>query len=86
MENQRCADGCQKLNTSTKARYVTHLSDESIIQLKIFKYSGGISKKVIPNLSTDEEILLWGNRMVLSGVIIKKENSLIGDIIYDESR
>ena len=40
-----------------------------IIQLNIFKYSGGISKKFVPNLSIDKEILLWVNRMVLSGVI-----------------
>ena len=69
LENYRCADGCQKLNTSTKAVYVTQLSDALIIQPNIFKCSGGISKKVIPNLRIDKEISLWGNRMVLSGVI-----------------
>ena len=58
-----------KLNTSTKAVYVTQLSDAPIIQLNIFKYIYGISKKFIPNSSIDEEISLWGNRMVLSGVI-----------------
>ena len=47
LENYRCANGCQKLNTSTKAVYVTQLSDALIIQLNIFKYSGGISKKVL---------------------------------------
>ena len=57
------------MNTSTKAVYVTQLSDALIIQLNIFKYIDGISKKFIPNLSIDEEIALWGNRMVLSGVI-----------------
>ena len=31
LENNRCADGCQKLNTSTKAVYVTQLSDALII-------------------------------------------------------
>ena len=67
LENYRCADGCQRLNTSTKAVYVTQLSDALIIQLNIFKYNGGISKKVVPNL--DKEISLWGNRMVLSSVI-----------------
>ena len=38
-------------------------------QLNFFKYIGGvtISKKVIPNLSIDEEISLWGNGLVLSG-------------------
>ena len=55
LENYRCADGCQK-NTSTKALYVTQLSDALIMQLNIFKYSGGISKKFFPNLSIDEEI------------------------------
>ena len=69
LENYRCVDGCQKLNTSTKAVYVTQLSDALIIQLNIFKYIYGISKKFIPNSSIDEEISLWGNRMVLSGVI-----------------
>ena len=29
----------------------------------------GINKKVIPNLSIDEEVVLWGNTMVLSCVI-----------------
>ena len=68
-ENYRCVDGCQKLSTSTKADYVMQFSDAFIIQLNIFKYIDGISKKFIPNLSIDEEISLWGNRMVLSGVI-----------------
>ena len=71
LENYRC-DGCQGLNTSTKAVYVTQLSGALIIQLNIFKYIGGINKKVIPNLSIDEEIVLWGNTMVLSGVIYHK--------------
>ena len=64
----RC-DGCQRLNTSTKAVYVTQLSGALIIQLNILKYIGGINKKVIPNLSIDEEIAIWGNAMVRSGVI-----------------
>ena len=73
LENYRCDDGCQKLNTSAKAVYVTQLSDALIIQLTIFKYGDGISKKFIPNLSIDEEISLWGKRMVLSGVIYHEE-------------
>ena len=52
--NYRCADGCQKLNTSKKAVYVTQLSDALIIQLNIFKYRGDISKKVVPNLIIDK--------------------------------
>ena len=71
LESCRC-DGCQRLNTSTKAVYVSQLSGALIIQLNIFKYIGGINKKVIPNLSIDEEIVLWGNTMVLSGVIYHK--------------
>ena len=31
LENYRCADGCQKLNASTKAVYVTELSDALIV-------------------------------------------------------
>ena len=58
LENYRCADRCQKVNTSTKAVYVTQLSAALIIQLNIFKYSGGISKQVVPNLSIDDEISL----------------------------
>ena len=69
LENCRCADECQNLNTSIKAVYVTQVSDTLIIQLSFFKYSGGISKKDVPNLSIDKEISLWGNRMVLSDVI-----------------
>ena len=42
-----------------------HLEDS---QQNIFKFIGGISEKVIPNLSIDKEIALWGNAMVLSGV------------------
>ena len=69
LENHRCVDGCQKLNTSTKVVYVTQLSDALILQLNIFKYIDGISKKFIPNVSIDGEISLRDNRMVLSGVI-----------------
>ena len=69
LENCRCADECQNLNTSIKAVYVTQVSDTLIIQLSFFKYSGGISKKDVPNLSIDKEISIWGNRMVLSDVI-----------------
>ena len=69
LESYRCADGCQKLNASTKAVCVTQLSDALIIQLNIFKYSDGISKKVVPNLSIDKKISYWGNRMALPGII-----------------
>ena len=71
LENYR-RDGCERLNASSKVVYVTQLSGALIIQLNIFKYIGGINKKVIPNLSIDEEIVLWGNTMVLSGVIYHK--------------
>ena len=57
------------MNTSTKAAYVRHLSDPLIIQLNICKFVGVISKTFIPNLRIDEEISLWGNRMVFTGVI-----------------
>ena len=69
LENYRCVDRCQKLNTSAKVAHVTKLSDALIIQLNIFQYIDGISENFIPNLSIDKEISLWGNRMVLSGVI-----------------
>ena len=74
LENYSC-DGCQRLNTSTKAVYATQLSGAFIMQLNanIFKYIGGINKKVILNLSIDEEILLLGNTMVLLGVIYDEE-------------
>ena len=39
------------------------------MQLNIFNYIDGIGKKFIPNLSIDQEISFWVNRMVLSGVI-----------------
>ena len=58
-----------KVQYINKSCHVTQVSDSLIIQLNIFKYIDGISKKFIPNLSIDEEISLWGNRMVLSGVI-----------------
>ena len=51
------------------AVYITQLSGAVIIQVNIFKFIGVINKKVTPNLSIDEEIVLWGKRMVLSGVI-----------------
>ena len=85
LENYRFVDGCQKLNTSTKAVYVTKLSDLLIIQLNVFKYVDGISEKFIPNLSIDEEISLWANRMVLSGVIYHEgEQSHCGHFMYQE--
>ena len=69
LENYRCVDGCQKLYTSTKAVWVTQLSDALIIQLSIFKYIDGISKTFIPKLSIEEEISFWRNKVVLSGFI-----------------
>ena len=81
LENYRCVDRCQKLNTSTKAVYVTQLSD-ALIQMNISRCIEVISKNFIPNLSIDEEISLWGSRMVLSAVIYHEENSLIADIIH----
>ena len=68
LENHRC-DGCQRLKTSTKAVYATQLSGALIIQLNIFEFIGSINKKVIPNLNIDEELVFWGNAIVLSGVI-----------------
>ena len=56
IENCRCENECQKLNTSAKGVYVTQLSDAHI-QLKIFEYIDGVTKKTY-SLSTDEEILL----------------------------
>ena len=61
LKNYSCLDGCQKINTSTKVVYVIKLSNALIIQLNIFKYIHGISKKVIPNLSIDEGISISGN-------------------------
>lgn len=46
-ENCRC-DVCQRLST---------LSGALVLQLNIVKYVGGIIKKVICNLSIDEEII-----------------------------
>ena len=48
------------------------LSDAFIMQINIFKYIDGVSKTFIPNLSFHEDISLWGNRMVLSGVIYRE--------------
>ena len=48
---------------------MTELSDALIIQLIIFSYIDGISKKFTHNLSIDEEISLRGNKMVLFGII-----------------
>ena len=58
----------------SKVEYINKscLCDSYLMHLlynKTFKYTDGINKKFIPNLSIDEEILLWVNRMVLSGVI-----------------
>ena len=58
LENYRCVDGCQKLNTYTKVVYAPQLSDALIIQLWIFKYIDKISKKFISNEKIDEEITL----------------------------
>ena len=56
----------------TKKICICHTIAQLNIQLSIFKYIGGINKKVVPNLIIDEEIVLWGNAMVLSGVIYHK--------------
>ena len=69
LRNYRYADICQKLNTLTKAVYVTQFFDALMIWLTISKYSYVIGKKVIPNLSIDKEISLWTNRVALSGII-----------------
>ena len=53
LENYRCADGFQKLNTSAMAVYFTRLSDGIIMKVNIFKYSSGISRKIVPNLIID---------------------------------
>ena len=68
-EYVQCVDRCQKLNTSTKAGYGTQLPYALIIELtKHFKYIDGISKKFIPNFSTDEEISLLDDTLVLFSV------------------
>ena len=67
------ADGCQKLNTAAKTVQVIQLSDALIIQLNIFKCSSDISKKVVPNLRIEDEILLSGNRMVQFDIIYHDE-------------
>ena len=85
LKNYRCVDGWKDLNTSTKAVYVTQLSDALIIQLNIFKHIDGISKTFVPHLSINDWILLGDNRMVLSGVIYH-ENIPIADIIHTELR
>ena len=82
--NDDCMFKIHVLNTSTKTVYVTQLFDALIIQLNIFKYSGGISKKVVSNLIIDEEISLWGNRMICLVLFIMRENSLIVGIIHQE--
>ena len=84
LENHRCVDGFQKINTSTRAVYVTQLSNVLIIQLNIFKYIDDISKKVIPNYSIDEEISLWGIQCYFLVLFIVKENNLIAEIIHLE--
>ena len=56
----------------SKVEYINKslkLSATLIIQLNIFKYAECTSKKFIPNLIIDEEISLWGTRIVLSDVI-----------------
>ena len=80
LENYRCVDGCEKLDTSPNAVYVTQLSDALIIQLNIFKYNDGITQTFIPNLSIDEEISLWYFLLLF----IMRESSLIGNIIHQE--
>ena len=49
-------------------KYMSQYMPGALI-VNIFKYIGGINKKVIPNLVLYEEIVPWGNTMALSGVI-----------------
>ena len=83
-ENYRCADGFQKTNTSTKSVYVRQLSNKLVIQKNIFKYIGGISNKVIHNVSIDEEISLWEIQCYFLVFFIKKEDNMIVNIVHLE--
>ena len=85
LDNYRCVDRCQKVNTSTKALYVTQLSDALTIHFNIFKYIDSFGKTFIPNLSIDEEISLWDNRVVLLVLFIMRENRLIAGIVQHDS-
>lgn len=84
LENYRCADGFQKTNTSTKSVYVRQLSNKLVIQKNIFKYIGGISNKVIHNVSIDEKISLWEIQCYFLVFFIKKEDNMIVNIVHME--
>ena len=62
---------CQLVNSSTQAVSITYLSDMFIIQLGIFQFVDGVSKKVIPTLIIDEEINVW-DTMTLHAIIYHK--------------
>ena len=51
LENCICVDGSQKLNASTKAVYVTQLSDALIVQLSILKILIWYQEKVYSQLN-----------------------------------
>ena len=69
LKDYRCdRPTCQLVNSSTQAVSVTHISDMFIIQLGIFQFVDGISKKIIPRLNIDEEIHIW-DTMTLHAII-----------------
>ena len=64
-------DKCHGLNTSTKSFNVTNTPNYMILHLCIFTYDSvnGTVRKIVPRLTIDDEIHLWGNTMSLHAVI-----------------
>ena len=69
LEHYRCADGCQKLEYINKDSTYHTVIWCTNCTTKHFQISGDINRKFVPNLSINDEISLWGNRMVLFDII-----------------
>ncbi|MCH2406271.1 MAG: ubiquitin carboxyl-terminal hydrolase, partial [Nitrosopumilus sp.] len=76
LENSSLAEGytcdnCQFKDTSNKVDLISETSDVLIFQLKLFKYirEYNTTTKVIPNLTVDEDLHLFGQYWTLHGII-----------------
>ena len=63
----RC-ENCNKKGFCTISSSITHIADVLIIQLIIFRYIGGTTKKVIPSVIIDNEIRVFDD-LTLQGII-----------------
>ena len=67
LPDYRC-ENCNKRGFCTISSSITHIADVLIIQLIIFQYIGGTTRKVIPSFIIDNEIRVFDD-LTLQGII-----------------